>query len=211
MPTYTRLHDILEEHQEDDHGGHGSGSGCIYRRLLSAESGLVSHVRSGDTFAWLTPHCDTHVGIHDKFGACHIEHELGSVVPYLERNRLRPRVRAIRDSPNCVPCQGAETSPSCCSYQYKYVFDALTGNAEVAFPSRTATIAAAPPATTAATSLANAAAVVASVMSTLTTTVTGSLPPSAAATSTITPILLLCLIDSTKSTSMVYLVIIVVS
>jgi hypothetical protein len=51
----------------------------------------------------------------------------------------------------------------------------LSGNAEGALPSRTATNAAAmslpPPAITAATSPVNAAAVVASVMSTLTTTV----------------------------------------
>jgi hypothetical protein len=64
----------------------------------------------------------------------------------------------------------------------------LSGNAEVAFPSRTTTIAAAAnlptPATTAATSTANVAAAAASVKSVLTTTSTGSLPPAAGAAAT---------------------------
>ena len=60
----------------------------------------------------------------------------------------------------------------------------LLGNAEVAFPPRNTTIAAAAnlptPVTAAATSTANVAAVTASVMSTLTTNATDSLPAAAA-------------------------------
>jgi hypothetical protein len=41
----------------------------------------------------------------------------GSVIPYLEMNRLRPRVHAIpKNSPTSVPCQGAGKSTSCSSY-----------------------------------------------------------------------------------------------
>jgi hypothetical protein len=112
----------------------------------------------------------------------HREHELflGSVLPYLETNRLRPRLRTIQ-----------KTRPI--SYRAKVLGRALliarsdpnsfwmllSGNAEVAFPSST-------PATAAATSTSTAkiAAVSASVMSALSTTVTGSL---GSATSAATP------------------------
>jgi hypothetical protein len=104
----------------------------------------------------------------------------GSVVPYLETNRFRPRVRAIQKS-------------RLLSYRAKVLGQALlavrtdanrlwmllSGNPEVAFPSSAATIAAAaslpPPATDATTAAANLAAAA------LTATRTGSLPAAAAA------------------------------
>jgi hypothetical protein len=52
--------------------------------------------------------------LHDHYS----EHEFfrGSIIPYLETNRLWLRVRAIqKNSPDYVPCQGSGTSPSCCS------------------------------------------------------------------------------------------------
>jgi hypothetical protein len=121
------------------------------------------------------------------------QHELfrGSVIPYLETNRLRPRVRAIQ-----------KTRPI--AYRAKVLGRALlavrsddanrfwmllSGNPEVAFPSRGTTIAAAnlpTPATAAATSTstADAVAVAASATSPLTTTAACSLPTAAVAAAT---------------------------
>jgi hypothetical protein len=115
-----------------------------------------------------------------------------TAIPHLETNRLRPHVRAIQ-----------KTRPS--AYRIKVLGRALvafrtdsnafwmllSGNAEVAFPSRATTIAAAAnlptPGTTAATS--SVVAVAASAISALTTTTTGSVPTATAATarSTATP------------------------
>jgi hypothetical protein len=94
------------------------------------------------------------------------EHELfqGSVIPYLETNRLRPRVRAIQKNlPDCVPCQGDGTSCSCCSYRCKQLLDAfIRESGSCAFSSTTATTTPAganlpAPATAAVTSIAGAA------------------------------------------------------
>jgi hypothetical protein len=129
------------------------------------------------------------VSIHTlRLPNCYSGHViLGSVVPYLETNRLRPRVRAIQ-----------KTRPM--TYRVKVLGRALLStrsdansfwmllseNAEVVFPSRITTIAAAAnlptPATTAATSTSIAVAIATSVVSAMTTTATGSLPTDAAAT-----------------------------
>jgi hypothetical protein len=92
-----------------------------------------------------TIHLDSQYSRHELFR--------GSVIPYLETNRLRPRVRAIQKT---LPIEyrakvlgrallAVRTDPNC-------FWMLLSGNAEVAFPSTTAT-------TTAAASLPAPAAV----------------------------------------------------
>jgi hypothetical protein len=115
-----------------------------------------------------------------------------SVIPYIEMKRLRPRLLAIQRT-------------RLIAYRAKMLGRALlavrtdpngfwmlfSGN-EVAFPSRTTTIAAAAniptPATATATSTANVTAVAAFVTSVLTTTAIFSLPAAAAAAATRTSI-----------------------
>jgi hypothetical protein len=93
------------------------------------------------------------------------EHELfrGSVIPYLETNRLRPRLLAIqktRPIPYRTKVLGRALLAARSDANSFWML--LSGNAEVAFPSRTTTIAAAAnlptPATTVATSTSNYAA-----------------------------------------------------
>jgi hypothetical protein len=101
---------------------------------------------------------------------------LNAVNPYLETNRFRPRVRAIQKARpieyRAKVLGGAllagRTDPN-------RFWMLLSGNAEVAFPSRTSTI-------TAAANLPTPAS--ANATSALTTTVTGSLPAAAAAAAT---------------------------
>jgi hypothetical protein len=112
----------------------------------------------------------------------HREHELflGSVLPYLETNRLRPRLRAIQKTrPISYRATVLGRALLIARSDPNSFWMLLSGNAEVAFPSST-------PATAAATSTSTAkiAAVSASVMSALSTTVTGSL---GSATSAATP------------------------
>jgi hypothetical protein len=104
-----------------------------------------------------------------------------SVIPYLVTNRLRPRIRAIQKTRPIAyrtkvlgrALLAAHTDPN-------RFWMLLSGNADVAFPSRTTTIVAAAnlptPATAAATSTVNVTAVAASVMPASTTSATGSLP-----------------------------------
>jgi hypothetical protein len=87
------------------------------------------------------------------------EHELfrGSVVPYLETNRLRPRLLAIQKTrPIAYRAKVLGIALLSARTDANSFWMLLSGNAEVAFPSRTATIAAAAnlatPATAAATS-----------------------------------------------------------
>jgi hypothetical protein len=119
---------------------------------------------------------------------CYNEHVRfrGSVIPYLETNRLRPRLLAIQKSrPNTYRAKVLGRALLSARSDANSFWMLLSGNAEVAFPSRTTTIAAAAnlptPATTAATS---ATAVAASVKSASTTTTTGSLPRAASAAAT---------------------------
>jgi hypothetical protein len=105
------------------------------------------------------------------------EHELfqGSVIPYLETNRLRQRFHAIqKNSPNCVPCQGAMVRALLSARTNANSFwILLSGNAEVAFLSTTTTTTNLPtPATAAATAAAtsNADAVAAAVANVATPT-----------------------------------------
>jgi hypothetical protein len=119
------------------------------------------------------------------------QHELfrESVIPYLETNRLRPRLLAIQKTLP-IPYRAKVLGRALLSARYdaNSFWMLLSGNAEVDFPSRTTTIAATvnlpAPATAAATSSANIAAVTASVMSAVTTTATGSLAIAALATTT---------------------------
>jgi hypothetical protein len=125
------------------------------------------------------------------------EHEIyrESVIPYLKTNRFRPRLLAIQKTrPIAYRAKvlGRSLLATCTDTNSFWML--LSGNAEVAFPSRATTIAAAanlptptPATNTTATSTANvAAAVAASVTSALTTTATatGSLPAAAAAATT---------------------------
>jgi hypothetical protein len=106
-----------------------------------------------------------------------------SVIPYLETNRFRPRVRAIqqiRPIPYRVKVLGrallsARTDPN-------RFWMLLSGNAEVTFPPTTVPIAAAGNLTTPATAAAICTANATYVMSALTTTATASLPTAAVAT-----------------------------
>jgi hypothetical protein len=121
-------------------------------------------------------------------------HELfrGSVIPYLETNRLRPRLLAIQKTrPITFRAKVLGRALLAVRTDPNRFWMLLSGNAEVAFPPKNATIAAAAanlptPAATAATSTTtNVAGVAASVMAALpTTVVTGSLPIAAAAAAT---------------------------
>jgi hypothetical protein len=96
------------------------------------------------------------------------EHQLfqGSVVPYLETNRLRPRLRAIQKTrPIAYHAKVLGRALLAVRTDSNRFWMLLSGNAEVAFPSTTATTTptanlAAPATTAAATS--NTAAVTAS-------------------------------------------------
>jgi hypothetical protein len=114
------------------------------------------------------------------------EHEIfrGSVIPYLETNRLRPRILAIQKIlPIAYRAKVLGRALLATRTDANSIFMLLSGNPEVAFPSTAAatTPAAKLPAPAAAattfTATANvAAAVAASVMSALTANMTGFLP-----------------------------------
>jgi hypothetical protein len=118
------------------------------------------------------------------------QHEIfrESVIPYLETNRFRPHVRAIQKT-SPIPYRAKVLGRALLSARtdVNRFWMLLSGNAEVALPSGTTTIAAVanlltPMHTTAAaTSPANVAAVSASLMSDLTTTATGCIPTGIAA------------------------------
>jgi hypothetical protein len=126
-----------------------------------------------------TIHLDYHYSHHEVFRE--------SVIPYLETNRLRPRFLAIQRT-RPIPYRAKIMGRALLSARKdaNSFWMLLSGNAEVAFPSRTTTIAAAAslPIPAAAAPTANVAAVAASVMSALTTAATGSLPVAALATAT---------------------------
>jgi hypothetical protein len=116
-----------------------------------------------------------------------------SVIPCLETsletNRLRPRLLAIQQTrPVTYRAKVLGRALLSARTDANSFWMLLSGNAEVSFPPRTTTIAAATnlptPSTTtaaaAATSTANVAAVAASVMSAVTTTATRSVPAAAA-------------------------------
>jgi hypothetical protein len=111
------------------------------------------------------------------------EHELfrGSVIPFLETNRFRPRLLAIQRA-RPIPYRAKVLGRALLSARTdaNRFWMLLSGNAEVAFPSGTS-IAAADTAAASTSTANNAAAVAASaMMSALTTTATGSLPTAAA-------------------------------
>jgi hypothetical protein len=111
------------------------------------------------------------------------QHELyrGSVIPYLETNRLRPRLLAIQRT-RPIPYRAKVLGRALLAVRTdpNRFWMLLSGNAEVAFPSGTSIAAAATAA--ASTSTAKVAAVAAFVMmsAALTTTVTDSLPTATA-------------------------------
>jgi hypothetical protein len=126
------------------------------------------------------------IQLHSQYS----QHELflDSVIPYLETNRLRPRLLAIqRTHPITYRAKvlgrallSARTDPN-------RFWILLAGNAEVAFPSSTATVAVNLPdtsTTAAATSAANVAVIATSGMSASPTTATTSLPAAPAVTTT---------------------------
>jgi hypothetical protein len=124
-----------------------------------------------------TIHLNSHYSRHEIFRK--------SVIPYLETNRLRPRVRAIQKT-RPIPYRAKVLGRALLSARTdtNRFWMLLSGNAEVAFPSSTATIAAAgnlsdTSTTAAATSTANIAATA------LTSTVTDSLLTAAAETAVI--------------------------
>jgi hypothetical protein len=117
------------------------------------------------------------------------QHELfwGSIIPYLETNRLRPRVRAIQKT-RPIPYRAGVLGRALLAVRSRpnSFWMLLTGNAEVIFPSRTTTIAAAASLPTSATATAAAITSIAagtadaSFMSTLPNSATASLPTAAA-------------------------------
>jgi hypothetical protein len=122
---------------------------------------------------------------------CFEEHDMyrGSIIPYLETNRFRPRVLAIQKTrPIVYRTQVVGRALLATRTDANKVWMLLSGNLEVAFPATTATIAAAAnlptSATATATSTANVTATAASSMSALTTTASGILPTAATAAAT---------------------------
>jgi hypothetical protein len=109
---------------------------------------------------------------------CYREHEMyrGSVIPYLETNRFRPRVRAIQKT-RPIPYRTKVLGRALLAVRNdpNRLWMLLSENTEVAFPSRTTT-----------TTIAAAAnvPVPATATSALTTTVTGILSTAAAAAAT---------------------------
>jgi hypothetical protein len=100
-----------------------------------------------------------------------------SVIPYLETNRLRPRVRAIQKTRSILHRAKVLGRALVSARSDANMFwMLLSGNAEVSFPSGIAVAANLPDtaSTAAATSTANVAVVTASVMSSFTTTTTGT-------------------------------------
>jgi hypothetical protein len=100
---------------------------------------------------------------------CYMEHEMyrGSVMPYIETNRFRPRLLAIQKArPIVYRAKVLGRALLATRTNANKFWMLLSGNAEVAFMSRTMRIAAS----------ANVTAIAASVMSALTITATGSLP-----------------------------------
>jgi hypothetical protein len=107
---------------------------------------------------------------------CYMEHEMyrGSVIPYLEMNRFRPRVLAIQKArPIAYRVKVLGRALLATRTNANRFWMILSGNAEVAFPSRATTIAVAANLSTPATAT-----------SALTTTVTGSLSTATAAAAT---------------------------
>jgi hypothetical protein len=128
-----------------------------------------------------TIHLHSHYSRHEIFRE--------SVIPYLETNRLRPRLLAIQKT-RPIPYRAKVLGTALLSARSdaNSFWMLLSGNAEVAFPSRTTAIAAAAnlsaPATAAAASTVHVATVTASVMAALTATAAGSLTVAALVTAT---------------------------
>jgi hypothetical protein len=108
-----------------------------------------------------------------------------TVIPYLETNRLRPRLLAIQKTrPIAYRAKVLGRALLAVRTDPNRLWMLLSGNAEVSFPSRRTTIAVAANIPTPATVTSTVAAVAASVMSGLTTTTTASLPVATAAAAT---------------------------
>jgi hypothetical protein len=111
------------------------------------------------------------------------QHELfrESVIPYLATNRLRPRVRAIQKT-RPIPYRAGVLGRALLAARSdaNTFWMLLSGNAEVAFPSRATTIAAAGSLPASAT--ADAAAITASIPTAATPTAIGTFTPSTAYT-----------------------------
>jgi hypothetical protein len=128
------------------------------------------------------------IQLHSQYS----QHELflDSVIPYLETNRLRPRLLAIqRTRPIPYRAKVLGRALSSVRTDANSFWMLLSGNAEVAFPSSITTIVAAAnlpdlSTTAAATSAANVAVIATSGMSASPTTATTSLPAAPAVTTT---------------------------
>ncbi len=109
-----------------------------------------------------------------------------SVIPFLETNRLRPRLLAIQKTrPIAYRAKVLGQALLAVRTDPNRFWMLLSGNAEVAFPSTTATTTPSANLPTRATAVATSAtAVGASVKSASTTTTTGSLPRAASAAAT---------------------------
>jgi hypothetical protein len=127
--------------------------------------------------------------------SCYSQHKLfrGTIIPYLETNRFRPHLLAIQKT-RPIPYRAKVLGRALFAARAdaNNIWMLLSGNAEVAFPSRTTTIATAAnlpaPATVAATSTTNVAATA------LTTTATDSLSKAATSMSVSASTVLLLLL-----------------
>jgi hypothetical protein len=111
------------------------------------------------------------------------EHELyrGSVIPYLERNKLRPRLLAIqRALPITYRAKVLGRALFAVRTDPNRFWMLLSGNAEVAFPSSTTTIAAAANLPTHANAADTSAAMIARIVATASTTAASSVVTPAA-------------------------------
>jgi hypothetical protein len=125
--------------------------------------------------------------------ACYSQHELyrGSVIPYLETNRLRPRLLAIQQTrPIAYRANVLGRALLAVRTDPNHFWMILSGNAEVAFPSSTTTTAAAANLTTAATAAATSTAVTVSrptAAADATTATTATVPSTASASHAVVP------------------------
>jgi hypothetical protein len=129
------------------------------------------------------------IHLHERFS----QHEIfrKSVIPYLDTNRFRPRVRAIQKTlPIVYRAKLLGQALLAARTDANRFWMILSGNAEVAFPSTTTPAANLPTPLTAAVAAASsnedADDVAASVMSALTTNAAGSLSTATAAATTAT-------------------------
>jgi hypothetical protein len=201
---------LVDLHLGHDHGVSGETWGAVFDSLkahptlevLDLSRGVFAHPTTfpaalTSRIEGLVEMMKVKMSIHTiRLHGRYSEHELfrGSVSPYLDANRYRPRVRAIqRIRPIAYRANVLGQALLATRTDANRFWMILSGNAEVAFPSMTTPAADVPTPVTAAVTAAAAtsstesdADVAASVMSALTTNAAGSLSTATAAGTTAT-------------------------